>query len=123
MEHVEIGISFKFVKEVDCQLALSMGEGTHIAIVTHVNSVGIRLTKFDLVLLGMIEFFNSIMASDALVSKGAFVMRWAINHIGADFTRVGSKLSTSILLRFVIEKTFLGVVLMSYLALLSLEII
>jgi hypothetical protein len=75
MEHVEIGISFKFVKQVDRQLALGMGECTHIAIVTHINPIGIRLTKFDLVLLRMIEFFNSVVAPDALVSKGAFVMR------------------------------------------------
>jgi hypothetical protein len=62
MEHIEIGISFKFVQEVYCQLTLCMSKSAHISVVAHVHPVWIGLTELDLVLLRVIELFNSVVA-------------------------------------------------------------
>jgi hypothetical protein len=62
MEHIEIGISFKFVQEVHCQLTLGMSESAHISVVAHVHPVWIGLTELDFVLLRVIELFNSVVA-------------------------------------------------------------
>lgn len=88
MKHVEIYIFFKFIKLVNCYFSLRMSECTHIPIVTRFYFVWIRWTEFDLIFLGMVEFFYSIMRSAATISHRAFEMGSTIYYIRTDLTRI-----------------------------------
>jgi hypothetical protein len=59
------------MEQVDGKFAFRVRKGTHVSILALINPVRVGLTKLDLVLLWMIEFFHSIVRLAALVAKGA----------------------------------------------------
>jgi hypothetical protein len=71
----------------------------------------------------MIELFNSIMRSRAAIAHRTFEVSCTIYHIRTDFTCISTQRSSSILLSFMIEETFLRIMLIWNLTLLSLEVV
>ena len=123
VEHVKVRIFLKLVEQVYSHLFFSMSKSTHISIVTGLDLVWVGRAELNFVFLRMIELFNSIMRSKAAIAHRTFEVSCTIDHIRADFTCVGTKRSSSILLSLMIEETFLRIMLIWNLALLSLEVV
>ena len=71
----------------------------------------------------MIKFFNSVMRLSAVIAIRAIIMGRAILYIGTYLTSVGTKLSPSIFLSFMVKETFFRIMLILKFALLSLKIV
>jgi hypothetical protein len=123
VEHIEISILFKFIEQINGDFFLRMSESAHISIVTTLHLLGVSLTKLDLILFRVVEFFHSVVRARTTVSKRTVLMLLGVHHIGADFAGVGAKHATAVLFGFVIIETLFWVVLVGYLALLSLEVV
>jgi len=56
------------MQEVNCDFLLRMCEGTHISIVTGVNSPGVALAELNFVLFRVVEFFYSVVSFRASIT-------------------------------------------------------
>jgi hypothetical protein len=110
VEHVEIRIFWlHLMKDVHGQLSFWMGKGTHVSILTLVETVRVTLTKLDLVLFGMIKFFDTIVRTEAILSKRA-VRSLSDSGIRTNLARVHPKLPSFILRCLMIVEALLRIV-------------
>jgi hypothetical protein len=86
-----------------------MGKGTHVSILTLVETVRVTLTKLDLVLFGMIKFFDTIVRTEAILSKRA-VRSLSDSGIRTNLARVHPKLPSFILRCLMIVEALLRIV-------------
>ena len=88
VEHVKVRISLHLVKQRHGQLGLTVRKSTHVPVLASFYLVRVVRTKFGLVLLGVVELLNTVVALDALLL--AVAARVALGNGGAQLTVVGS---------------------------------
>lgn len=120
MEHVEIIIQrLHFVEYVNCKLALRMSEGTHVPILTRVNTVWVTLTKLHLILLRMIELLDTVVRPETIISEWAILItrsgKWTA------LTGVCTKGSSLVFSSLMVVEALLRVVLQDHRAVLGFE--
>ena len=86
-----------------------MGKGTHVSILTLVETVRVTLTKLDLILFGMIKFFDTIVRTKTVLSKRA-VRSLPDSGIRTNLARVHPKLPSFILRCLMIVEALLRIV-------------
>ena len=99
-----------------------MSKCTHITIVTALNSFRIGLAELHFIFLWVVEFLDSVMGFNAVVPIRTFIVLTTCN-IRAYLACISAKLPPSILLCFMVKETFLRIMLIDNLALLSLKVI
>jgi hypothetical protein len=112
----------ELVQEIYCDLVLSMGECTHISIVTGFDPVWVTWAKFDLVLLRMVELLYPIVRARTAVLEWALIPMLGWNNILTDLWGVWSKGTSPVFFGFMIIKALFRIVLIAKLAWLSLKI-
>ena len=96
MKHVEISsivalapmifiMTFaELVQEIHSDLFFRMCESTHISIVARFDLVRVALAEFDLVLLWVIKFLNSVVSPSAAIPQVTVVPMLCRDHIAAN---------------------------------------
>jgi hypothetical protein len=100
-----------------------VSKGTHVSIIARLNLLRVGRAKLDLVFLWMIELFHPVMRTSATITQGTLVMSGTIKYIRTNFTRIGAKRSSSILLCFMVEEALLWIMRTSNFARLGLKVI
>lgn len=93
-----------------------VGESAHVAVITRLDSVGVSLAEFALVLLRVVKVFDSVMSARATFTVLAVV------RLRTEFRSVKAGRSAPIfLIRLVVVEALFGVVSKLVFARLSLE--
>jgi hypothetical protein len=100
-----------------------MSEGAHISIVATLNLLRVCLAELDLVFLGMVELFHSVVRFRTAVTIGTLLVKGCVGDVLTYFAGIGSQRPSSVLLGFVVIEALFGVVLVGELALLGFEVV
>jgi len=111
MENVEICILCEFIKKIHSKFFFCMGKRTHLSIITLIYSSRIGWTELYLVLFRMVKLFHPIMCSWTAISHLTFVVSLITDYVRTYLTCISSKSSSSVFLYFMVEETFLRIML------------
>jgi len=110
MKHVKINIMFHFVQKVYWQFIFIVCKSTNITIFALINFIRISWTKFRLVFFWMIKIFNSVVASNAVITLLTMIST-TISHIKTHFRSIFVWLPSPILVtRFMKVQTLFWIV-------------
>jgi hypothetical protein len=105
VEQIEVNVPFHPVQVVDRQFIFMVSERAHLAELALVQIVRVRLAEFGLVLLWVVEVFDCVVRTVAVISE------WAVVGIVAESRCVGAKRTASVFHAYiVVEETALRVV-------------
>jgi hypothetical protein len=105
VEQIEVNVLFHPVQVVDRQFIFMVSERAHLAELALVQIVRVRLAEFGLVLLWVVEVFDCVVSTVAVISE------WAVVSIVAESRCVGAKRTASVFHAYiVVEETAFGVV-------------
>ena len=88
MEHIKVcrilvflRIRSKLMQKIHSHLFFRMCESTHITIITGIDSTGVALAEFNLILLWVVELLDSVVSSRATIAKRALISMLSRNYI------------------------------------------
>ena len=111
MEHIEVSIFFKPIKEVNGDFLLRMSKSAHIPIITIVYFVGVRRAELNFIFFRVIELLYPVMRLNAAVSHRAFVVLLPTSYIWTYLTAISSERPSSIFFGFMVKEALFWIVL------------